>query len=195
MAERTLRGLYLEPLRERVAENGGLVCDSGGLFTLLVDVKSEASSTWAALERELVPYHEMLTRFGRGAWEPGPVTVLLSGNRARDEIEAARLRWAALDGRLSDLEDLPPASVMPLLSDHWGSHFAWRGDGEMPAAERRKLHELVAAAHARHRRLRFWAVPERTEVWRELWDAGVDLLGADDLDALADFMRPLEDAN
>jgi hypothetical protein len=47
--ERTLEALYLDPLRARVRENGGRVYRDGPTITLLVDVKSEAVATDAAL--------------------------------------------------------------------------------------------------------------------------------------------------
>src|SRR6266550_344596 len=39
--DRTLSGLYLDPLRERANANGGWVFDKGRPFTLLIDVKSD----------------------------------------------------------------------------------------------------------------------------------------------------------
>jgi len=36
--------------------------------------------------------------------------------------------------------------------------------------------------------VRFWGTPDNEVVWRLLLDANVDLIGADDLDALRDFL-------
>jgi glycerophosphoryl diester phosphodiesterase len=76
-----------------------------------------------------------------------------------------------------------------MISDNWTSHFRWRGDGEMPAEERRKLRETVEKVHAAGRVVRFWGTPENEAVWRELRAAGVDLIGTDQLDRLATFLR------
>src|SRR5713226_4549315 len=43
--ERTLQALYLDPLRERVRQNGGRVYRGGPSLTLLIDVKSDAEKT------------------------------------------------------------------------------------------------------------------------------------------------------
>ncbi|MFM8582862.1 MAG: hypothetical protein ACKOFW_15385, partial [Planctomycetaceae bacterium] len=43
--------------------------------------------------------------------------------------------------------------------------------------------------HARGRLLRFWGAPDREEIWSALREAGVELLGTDDLDRLARFLR------
>ena len=70
---------------------------------------------------------------------------------------------------------------MPLISDSWRSHFRWLGQGPMPEPERQKLRGIVEQAHAKGRRVRIWATPDAPAIWRELADAGVDLLNADDL--------------
>jgi hypothetical protein len=46
----------------------------------------------------------------------------------------------------------------------------------------------AAKAHAEGRRLRFWNTPDLPVVWRILVGSGVDLIGADDLDALRRFL-------
>src|SRR5947207_10532669 len=44
--ERTLEALYLDPLRERILQNGGRVYRDGPTVTLLIDVKSDATNTY-----------------------------------------------------------------------------------------------------------------------------------------------------
>lgn len=185
---RTLRGLYLEPLRRRIAANAGRVHAEQETFTLLVDVKSEAEATYAALDELLADYSELLSEFTADGVRVGAVTVLLSGNRARDTLAAAPRRWVALDGRLPDLAGDAPAALIPLVSARWSSRFDWGGGGPMPVEERELLRELVRQAHAQGRRLRFWATPEDPAVWRELRDAGVDLIGTDALSRLRAFL-------
>ena len=76
-----------------------------------------------------------------------------------------------------------------MISDRWSSHFKWRGEGDMPVAEKKKLQEAVRKAHARGRTLRFWATPEKTSVWKVLHEAGVDHINTDKLAELAAFLR------
>ena len=58
----------------------------------------------------------------------------------------------------------------------------------MPAAESRKLREIVSKAHSEGRVVRFWATPENPAVWKVLLDAGVDLVNTDDLAGLQKFL-------
>src|SRR5688572_27209080 len=100
--ERTLTNLYLEPLRERVRRHGGRVYPHGPAILLLVDVKSEAAATYAALHAELEKFAAMLTVFRGDEAAPGAVAVIVSGNRAPDEMRSQTMRYAALDGRKED---------------------------------------------------------------------------------------------
>jgi hypothetical protein len=186
--ERTLEALYLDPLRARVQQNGGRVYRGGPTITLLVDVKTEAVATYAALHARLEKYAAMLTVFRDGVATPGAITVILSGNRARAELAAQPVRYAALDGRLDDLAANPSAALVPWVSDNWTKHFTWKWSGPMPEADRAKFHSLIAQAHAQGRRIRFWSTPDTPEAWQLLHAAGVDLINTDHLTGLRDFL-------
>jgi len=194
--ERTLQSLYLDPLRERVKLNGGKVFSEAGAelkFTLLIDIKTDDEKTFAVLAKALAEYSEILTEVDGKKEIQRAVTVIISGNRAKDKIAAENPRFAAIDGRLADLSSDVPTSLMPLISDRWGSHFKWRGNGEMPAEEKEKLRQIVKKAHADGRRVRFWATPEDPAVWEELHAVGVDLINTDDLPGLRDFLTKKKD--
>jgi hypothetical protein len=107
-------------------------------------------------------------------------------------MASQRLRYAAFDGRLADFASTAPASFMPLVSEEWSDVFDWRGKGPMPAEERGKLAHLVQMAHARGRRVRFWATPDdgvaREAVWSELVSAGVDYINTDHLTGLHQWL-------
>ncbi len=187
-AVRTLQTLYLDPLRQRVRKNGGRVYPGGPPFTLLIDIKSDGRKTYLALSKLLARYPDVFTCVRDGKRKAGAVTAIVSGNRAQATIAAETTRYAAIDGRLSDLDGDQPSHLMPLISDRWGSHFSWRGSGPMPAAERDKLRTIVEKAHRAGRRVRLWATPENLDVWKELEAARVDLINTDDLDGLRRFL-------
>lgn len=187
--ERTLEALYLDPLRERVRANGGSVYPGGGRFHLLIDLKSAGVPTYTALAKVLAEYSDMISSVHDGKVEQKAVDVSISGNRPIVLIAGESLRYAGIDGRLGDLDSKMPAHLMPLVSDNWRVYFKWRGQGPISDAERKKLHDAVAKAHASGRRIRFWATPDNVAMWRELRDAGVDMINTDDLAGLEKFLR------
>ena len=187
--ERTLEALYLDPLRERVKQNGGRVYRSGPTIILLIDVKSEAVTTYEALHAVLKNYAAMLTVFRDGVTTPGAITVIVSGSRAPAVMAAQALRYAAMDGRIDDLNGQTAPALIPLVSDNWQKVFSWRWTGPIPAAEARKLQALVEQAHAQGRQLRFWNTPDNPATWSVLYGAGVDLINTDQLTGLQGFLR------
>lgn len=186
---RTLQKLYLDPLRAAVRANGGRVYKSVPTFTLLIDFKSAAEPTYQVLRDLLADYRDILVRQQDGRELPGPVSIVISGNRPFDLIAADEQRMVGIDGRLKDLDSDMSADLMPLISDNWMLHFRWDGTGEMPAAERVKLRQAVKKAHDAGRRIRFWATPENEMVWNELAAAGVDHINTDQLARLEEFLR------
>jgi hypothetical protein len=186
---RTLESLYLDPLKQRVADNTGRVYKDGPPFTLLIDIKSDGATTYTALRKVLAKYAEMLTTVSDGKVKPGAIGIIISGNRPQTLIASAKTRFAGIDGRLADLETSKPSHLMPLISDRWTTHFRWRGTGPFPEHERMKLKTIVEQAHRRGQRVRFWATPEREALWKELAAAEVDLIGTDDLPKLQRFLQ------
>ncbi|AIG73426.1 Hypothetical protein AJAP_02500 [Amycolatopsis japonica] len=198
--DRTLESLYLEPLRKRVLANHGVgVYRQRAEFQLLIDVKGDANSTYAALEKRLYDprYSFLFSLYAFGHVKKRAVTAVISGGRPKDVMLGQKFRLAFYDGRIKDQNDLGIGSdprVTPLVSDSWTGLFTWTGEGPFPAEERAKLHDLVERAHAAGQRVRFWATPDaagpgRDALWKELVAAGVDHLNTDDLPGLANFLR------
>ena len=194
---RTLRTLYLEPLQRIVREHSGHVYRGYPYpVILLVDIKSEAEATYRVLDRQLGAYRSILTAMSATGVRSGAVLVIVSGNRPRELMLGQTERLAGYDGRLTDLGGPLALSFMPLVSDNWMLQFAWTGIGPMPEDERRKLRGIVAAAHGRGQRVRFWATPDdcpSTEtVWMELLRADVDYINTDQLATLRGFLLRMD---
>lgn len=185
---RTLEALYLDPLQAIARANGGRIHRGVPTLTLLIDVKTEADATYRALDAVLGRYAALLTTFTADRTEPRAVTVIISGNRAVDLIAQQPLRRAAIDGRVADLEGKSSAGLIPWISANWNEVSKWRGNGEMPAADREKLARWVAQAHQQGRALRFWNTPDTPAMWTFLLAAGVDIIGADHLAPFRDFL-------
>lgn len=182
----TLQKLYLDPLRERVRRHGGAVYPAGPGFTLLIDVKSDGRETYTVLREALKGYSEMLTTFSADSVAAGAVTVVISGHRDEETLSREPLRYAGLDGRPGDL-DSDEKNLFPLISADWRTHFDWRG-GRMDGRERSRLDKMLAQAHARGRKVRFWALPDREESWKLMLDSGVDFINTDKVEGLMSFL-------
>ena len=187
--ERTLQALYLDPLRARVIKNGGHVFPNGPESTLLIDLKSDWRTTYPSLRAVLTNYSDVLTCFRDDKKQTNAITVIISGNRSLEMFAGEKVRYAAFDGDLANLDSSESANLIPWINSQWGKTFQWRGDGPMPDGERRRLKEIVAKAHERGRKVRFWGSPDNAVFWQALLDNGVDLINTDDLDGLKKFFQ------
>lgn len=186
---RTLRALYLEPLREQERKNGGRVHSGGPEFSLLIDLKTDWKETYPVLRSNLVEYADILTTFAGDQTRTNAVRAILSGSRSLDMFAGETTRYAAYDGTLSDLDANPSPALVPWVSASWGATFTWRGSGTLPPNELDQLRSIVQRAHAQGRRVRFWAAPDKPHFWQVLWDAEVDLINTDDLPGLWQFLQ------
>lgn len=184
--ERTLASLYLDPLAKRVRQNGGTVYAHPSEFLLLIDIKSEAESTYQALKPLLTNYVAMLTRFSGQTMESNAISIVLSGNRPINTVSNETRRWVAIDGRVSDLAGNPSIGLMPLVSDIWTRFSRWNGKGTIPEPDRQRLQEVVARAHAQKRKIRLWAAPDTPQAWSLQQQLGIDLINTD---KLSEFSR------
>jgi glycerophosphoryl diester phosphodiesterase len=192
--ERTLESLYLTPLQQRVHSHGGTVHPKTGGFMLLIDVKAQPSEVWPVLKQSLSVYKSMLTQFTDTSTVTGAVTVVLSGARPIEQVQAEPVRYCGIDGRLSDLATNPSKHLYPLVSESWRPTFGGFTDGKLLESDRIKLQNLVQQAHQQGRRIRFWAVPDQSYAWDELFNAKVDLINTDKLAELASFLRAKADS-
>ena len=185
----TLENLYLKPLAERIRQNNNQVyAGYKGPFYLMIDFKTEAESTYKALEKLLHNYSSILTSYKGNSPKAGAVTLFISGNRPIETLKKSKERLASLDGRPADLGKKLSAQLMPVVSDNYANHLTWRGKGEMPAEQFQKLSELVKKVHAEGKKLRLWACPEDPVVWKKLREAGADFLSTDQLELVKEFL-------
>ncbi len=186
--ERTLDRLYLEPLAERVKANGGSVYARRAPFTLLIDIKENGAAIYPVLKEKLHRFAPICTRYTGTNVIAGAITVVLSGDRPVELVKADGDRDCALDGPIEALDQNWPVTLAPLVSASWESLFEWRGKGLFPKDQQERLHHLIQQSRQQGRRLRFWAVPDRPELWNVVYWSGVDLVNTDRLPQLRDFL-------
>ncbi|MGK5630371.1 hypothetical protein [Streptomyces sp. URMC 123] len=202
----TLRSLYLDPLREWAERHSGRIYP--GVDTplqLLIDLKTcpeehvltdcpystDRNAVWRAVEAELTPFHDLLSRYEGGRVVEGPVTVVLTGDVPFTGLRDADLRYCFAN--LTEPNPSVPLDLCPLVNVRfdvgWGSNKRLRSADE--------LADLVRRTHAEGRRLRLWwnkpfgedPTPEELHaMWETLWTAGVDHISGDDINELAAYL-------
>ncbi|WP_295890783.1 hypothetical protein [uncultured Vibrio sp.] len=190
--------MYIQPIVEHVRANGNFYDNWDYSVVLLVDVKTEALSTWLAVEEVLSQYPDVFTVYNDGDVKQKPVTAIISGNRPIEEMRAASVRYSFVDGRIEDIGVEIDATLMPLISNNF-SYFNQEefgyffGKGEWPDSAKDELKRVTDIAHEHHQKIRFWATPEGVDhmnnhIWSELVEANVDFINTDHQQALHNWL-------
>lgn len=185
---KTLKALYLDPLDSIISMNRGSVYENDTApVVLMIDIKTDARETYNLLKQQLKQYSHLLTTYRNGEMSLGAITVLISGRKDAGHILSDSIRYVALDGGLSQIRAEYDSIQMPRVSGTYKSVTGCRF-GKIRDDDREKLKHLIKEAHAKGRKIRLYAAPNRKKVWRDLLDAGVDWINVDRLKKFRRFM-------
>ncbi|WP_459188308.1 hypothetical protein ACGE0T_19875 [Parabacteroides sp. APC149_11_2_Y6] len=181
----TFEALYLKPLVARIQANGGKVYpQSDHPFFLMVDFKEKGEEAYVLLKKQMEPYKDLFCSVEDRVYKEGTILLFISGDRPKKTLPMETTRSAFLDGQIADLNQGIPASLAPVVSDNYKAYFSWMGEGEMPADQLRKMREIISQTHKEGKLFRWWGAPDTPQFQRFFMEEGVDLIGADDLEAL-----------
>ena len=190
-ANRNLEKLYLQPLLEQIIDNDGQVYKNYDQpIILLIDIKTEANSTYAKLKTLLEKYRPILTSYDNGQITLGAVTIVLSGHKPNKILASETSRLAFIDTDLRQARRSKDTSnnVFTMASCKYSKLVKWNGMGLFPQKEKERLQSYVDIAHTRGEKVRLWASPENQAVWGQLLSCGVDLINTNKLVALKQFL-------
>ncbi len=182
---KTLEKLYLEPLQKIANKNSGKIYpNSAAPLELMIDTKGAwTNENIRELERLLASYKNLWVIYN-GENEMifnGAIRVLLSGGGYTGLIKNDNPRLLSVDAGLGDIKSDLPAEIIGRNSAHYRSVLSWRGRGNIPSEEKEKLQQICAEAKLYNRKVRLWACPNKTQVWKVLLDAGVGWVNVDKL--------------
>lgn len=178
--ERTLEKMYLKPLQEKVMANLGWVyADTAKSLTLMIDLKSEGTSTVHALVEKLRNYQTLLScrKF----------FITISGNVPPPTEWSAFPAFITFDGRPDIRYTQEQLQRVRLISDNYGKYAAWKGVGEISDLDAKALKRLVDDTHSKGKLLRLWASPDNTAAWQKWRELGIDIINTDKVEAVLEF--------
>lgn len=173
----TLEQLYLQPLATWVGGHGGEIYPGyGKQIQLMIDVKNDGAASLAALKEVCRPYRGL------------PIDFVISGNRDIPGILSDPDHLFSIDGRLNETEKVSQMARTPMVSMAYRDVSSWKGRGEMPSGDQKKISDAANRSHDAGAAFRLWGIPQEEVVWRKLRELGVDWLNVDDLDTGESFL-------
>src|SRR5687768_12107602 len=178
---RTLETLYLKPLQKQIQKNGGFVySDSKASLTLMIDLKSPGAETLKAVVGALENYRDLISC--------PTLQIMISGNVPDPAHWDEYPSYIYFDGRPGISYTAEQTRRISMISTNFGSHVKWDGKSKISDADRKKIADLVDAAHSKGKKFRFWATPDFESAWKELMDLDMDVIVTDKVEALALFL-------
>lgn len=186
-SDRTLDAMYFKPLSELVREHQWILPGRQPLI-LVVEFKGDRDGCHALLQKRLEPYRAMLHRMEDGKRVAGPIRVVVSGKRPKNEIAASRTRLMDLDTQPGEFPN-ESAELCAIQSISWKELFPGKQVTELSPEERDKLKKVAEKARQQGRLLRIYDMPDNEKAWSLALDVGVGLVNTDKLAEFAAYFR------
>ncbi len=170
---RTLESLYLKPIVEKEKDLYGL--------QLMIDLKTEGTSTLSALVKELEKYPTLINS--------RKLFFVISGSYPPPSEWKNYPKYIWFDGRPGVSYTPDEKERLKLVSTDFASVSEWDGNGEIPKNDLVQIKKIIDAAHAIGQPMRFWASPDFDNAWDRLIDAGVDIINSDHIDELSQHLK------
>lgn len=178
---KTLRKIYLEPLRAKVNAKTGVFGETKQHLQILIDFKTATAPTMEALLRQLQDFPELMNN--------GKLTFAISGNRPPQAQWPSFPQCILFDGRPGVQYAAEELKKVALISDNFRNYSQWNGKGIIVAEELPRIEKAIAQAHAMGKKFRFWATPDDVNAWKTMMNLGVDYINTDKTDELATYLR------
>lgn len=181
--DRTFRKLYLEPIARQTARNNGTIYDQKDVpLQLLVDLKTPADESLAALVKLLQPYQDLLA-------PKGNVKVVISGNvPAAGDFEKYP-SFIYFDGRPEIAYTDTQLNRLGMISQSFQKYTRWNGEGDLPEKDKKALSKVIRQIHDQKQKVRFWGTPDNIHTWKTMMALQVDWLNTDRVVQMGDYLR------
>ena len=181
--ERTFSKLYLNPILQEIKKNNGQIYPQKDLaLQLLIDLKTPADETLAALVKILKPHEAVLA-------PKGPVKIVVSGNTPSPEAFVKYPTFIFFDGRPEIQYTTQQLARVGLISQAFQKYSRWNGEGELPEKDRKALTRVIDQVHNQNKKIRFWATPDNIHTWKMMMNLKVDYLNTDKVVQMGDYLR------
>ncbi|HLP49377.1 MAG TPA: phosphatidylinositol-specific phospholipase C/glycerophosphodiester phosphodiesterase family protein [Chitinophagales bacterium] len=182
-SKQTIEQLYLDPIKKVVEQNWGTIYKGHNTpVTFMIDFKTDGIATYQKLKEVLEKYKYIITVYHRDSViHQRAINILISGSSPVSELLKEDSALATIDAALQGMGNNQSAKVITRYSSGWLSYFTWKGKGTMPPAQKQKLDSLVTQVHQMGKHIRFYHIPDKPNVWRQLLNAGVDWINTDKL--------------
>lgn len=173
---KTLESMYLIPLSQKVKEGKGVLYG----LTLMIDLKTDGIPAMDMLVKTIEKYPELIACKG--------LSFTISGSYPPPAQWTNYPDYITFDGRPGVNYTPEQIKKLRLISTSFGSVSSWKGDGEIPSDDLKKIRQVIDFSHKLNMPVRFWGSPDQPNAWGKFISIGVDILNSDNVDQLSNYL-------
>ena len=178
-SQRSLKNLYIDPLLRSFDALGKRK------LSLLVDIKEDYELSLALLAKELEPLKKYLSTPD----QPNFISIVVSGARPSPAQYKNYPGYIFFDDDLKLPHNANEWSRVALVSLPFNKISGWDGKNDLKRKDRKVLAHIIDSVHTAGKPVRFWAAPDTETSWKWQMKLGTDLIGTDQINDLANFLR------
>lgn len=178
--EKTFKSMYLNPLLSKIKENNGYPYPNKNKLTLILDLKKDGREVIEALFQQIEPFKSELKN----------VKIVLSGDMPSPDKFKNFDKIFFFDGRKELVYSKKQSKRIAFVSTSFldfGKY--WAGKTPMSDESYQKIELFVSSMHGKGKLVRLWATPNTVLGFETLQKLKVDIIGTDDLELLANFLK------
>lgn len=177
-----LQKLYLKPLKKQIRKNKGSVYnDPEKKLTLMIDLKTEGTSTLSKIVEILEKYPELTSC--------ATLQFMISGSVPDPDQWNNFPSYIYFDGRPGIDYTSDQLKRISMISSGFGRYSQWKGRGKLDKDDYLRISTLMNEVREKGKVVRFWATPDFAEAWQELMRLKMDVIVTDDVTGLANFLK------
>lgn len=179
--EHTLESLYLDPIDKGLS----LSVIEQEPIQLLIDIKTETTSTLTQIVRTLKKYPKLI--------ENQQITFVISGNQPKPSNFKKYPEFIAFD-----YQQLEPLSEkqwerVAMISQDYKNYAVWNGKGRFTHEDLKKVTAVIKNAYRFKKPFRFWGTPDSKSAWKAFEKLGVDFINTDQPFLCGTYLFSLKD--
>ena len=178
-SQRSLKNLYIDPLLRAFDASGART------LSLLVDIKEDYELSLSLLERELEPLKKYLSTADQSNF----ISIVVSGARPSPAQYKNYPGYIFFDDDLKMPQKPDEWNRVALVSLPFNKISGWDGKKDLKRKDRKALAHIIDSVHKTGKSIRFWAAPDAEASWKWQMKLGVDFIGTDRVNDLANFLR------
>lgn len=182
-SHRTLQSLYLLPLLSELKK------DKSRKVKLLIDIKENYKASLQVLIKQLKPLQKFLVSTQKFN---NQLTILISGNRPPPAEYKNYPDFIYFDDDLQMKHDSTEWRRVGQVSLSLQNYTRWKGDTVLNKHDSEVVQKVIDSVHNAGKTIRLWAAPDTRLSWKTQMHLGVDLIGTDELQELAAFIKEQE---